>query len=69
MSPWLTHAGLATAILGWSPETFWNATPHEFRTAWVAYLRVRGLDPEPARLGRQEFESLMEHHPDVRNTA
>jgi hypothetical protein len=23
-------SGVAGAVLGWTPDTFWNATPHDF---------------------------------------
>jgi len=28
---------MATGIIGWSPDQFWQATPHEFWAAWEAW--------------------------------
>lgn len=54
----LRAAHLATAMLGWAPAQFWNATPAELRTAL-------GLDVAPqAVLDRAALARLMEAFPD-----
>lgn len=40
--------GLASALLGWAPDTFWQATPFEFLAALKGYRRVHGLDGQAA---------------------
>ncbi|MFC3098245.1 phage tail assembly chaperone [Alteraurantiacibacter palmitatis] len=48
-------AGLAARGLGWTPETFWNATPAEL-AASLAFE-----DPQqPAPVGRHELAQMME---------
>ena len=32
--------GIATGLMGWSPDKFWHATPHEFWSAWEAWKMV-----------------------------
>lgn len=50
--------GLAAQALGWTPDTFWNATPAELRGAL-------GLGAETdERLGRDGLARLMEAFPD-----
>jgi uncharacterized phage protein (TIGR02216 family) len=51
-------AHLAAAVLGWTPDTLWQATPAELRTAL-------GLDVEAATaLDRSGIARLMEAFPD-----
>ncbi len=40
---------IALGILGWSPEVFWKATPHEFWAAWDGWcgLNVPKQDHQP----------------------
>jgi uncharacterized phage protein (TIGR02216 family) len=52
-------AGLAGALLGWSPEAFWRATPAELR----AVLEVLA-GPRERPLGRRELDALRERFPD-----
>lgn len=54
-------AGLATRAFGWSPDTFWSATPAEM----AAILSV-GDGETAVPLGRREFEHLMEREADGR---
>ncbi len=51
-------AGAATLLLGWTPDTFWRATPAELMDA----LMPAGGEGEPA--DRQKIEALMERFPD-----
>jgi uncharacterized phage protein (TIGR02216 family) len=51
---------LGFAVLRWSPETFWRATPREIAAA-VEGL-TGGRAPEPAR--REDLGRLMEAFPD-----
>jgi uncharacterized phage protein (TIGR02216 family) len=55
--PWDDGLALGLGALGWTPATFWAATPREFA---AALGRRRG--PEP--LSRAAFERLLAAHPD-----
>lgn len=46
-------AGFAGAVLGWSPDAFWRATPAELASV-VAAIAGEGGDapPDPATLAR-----------------
>jgi uncharacterized phage protein (TIGR02216 family) len=48
-------AGLACRAFGWTPDTFWNATPAEL----AAILATDETDAAPP-LGRDELAQLME---------
>jgi uncharacterized phage protein (TIGR02216 family) len=50
----LRLAGLVPRLMGWTPETFWNATPAEL----AAILAPAGEQAAP--LTRGELDSLME---------
>ncbi|WP_404336202.1 phage tail assembly chaperone [Sphingomonas sp. MMS12-HWE2-04] len=52
-------AGAAGVLFGWSPETFWNATPAELAALAQA---LRGDAPAP--LGGSEVARLKELFPD-----
>ena len=52
-------AALAAQALGWSPETFWHATPAELASA------LGPTTPAPQGLARSDFDSLMEQYPDA----
>lgn len=52
-------AGLAGAVLGWSPSTFWQATPAELAAVFSA---CRGPDEAPA--GTDLLARLKEQFPD-----
>ena len=54
-------AGFAGAVLGWSPDTFWRATPAEL-AAVVAVLR--GADDAVAPPDAATFQKLQEAFPD-----
>lgn len=52
-------AGLAGLQFGWTPDTFWAATPAELGAL------VRALRPEPSdALGSNDLARLMEAFPD-----
>lgn len=53
-------AGAASALLGWTPDQFWSATPIELIDA----LQAGGDSSEPA--DRATIEALMERFPDMR---
>ncbi|RMF08903.1 MAG: phage tail assembly chaperone [Alphaproteobacteria bacterium] len=59
---WRRYARMAMGVLGWTPDTFWRATPTELM------LAVEGLSggapPPPAPLSREEFEALRARFPD-----
>ena len=52
-------AGLAGILFGWTPETFWNATPAEL----AALVRAAAGDA-PVSLGGDEIDRLKEAFPD-----
>lgn len=51
-------AGLAGALLGWRPDTFWRATPMEL----AAVLNV--LSPRSETAGADDLARLKELYPD-----
>ncbi|WP_443026654.1 phage tail assembly chaperone [Sphingomonas sp. Leaf21] len=53
---------MAGAVLGWSPDRFWRATPAELRAVVTAMTGMAGMGgdpPSPDRLAR-----LREMYPD-----
>ncbi len=60
---WRRLAEVATGLLGWTPETFWAATPAEFWTAWDGW-RARFSAPGAAPLVRPDLDRLMARFPD-----
>ncbi len=52
-------AALAAQALGWSPETFWHATPAELASA------LGPMGPAQERVTRSDFDTLMEQYPDA----
>tara|TARA_R110000787_G_scaffold111730_1_gene220649 strand:+ start:23425 stop:23706 length:282 start_codon:yes stop_codon:yes gene_type:complete len=54
-----THklSGAVSAVLGWTPDQFWKATPAELATIFAALA-----DSVP--LGTEQFEKLKEDFPD-----
>ena len=52
-------AGAAALLLGWTPETFWRATPAELMDALIP----PGGDGEPPE--KQAIEALMRRFPDA----
>lgn len=56
---------VAFNVLGWTPETFWRATPNEF---WAAYNgRLERLAARRAAAGpptRAELDDMMRRFPD-----
>ena len=55
-----TAARVATGLLGWTPEQFWQATPQELRQAVEGRLG-RGA---AAAFGRADLAALMARLPD-----
>ena len=52
-------------MLGWTPDTFWRATPHEFYPATRGLREYNGADQEANdALTREEFEMLKRRFPD-----
>jgi uncharacterized phage protein (TIGR02216 family) len=47
--------------LGWSPQTFWAATPREIGAA----LRAHQAEQPSAAPGRNALRALMAAHPDA----
>ncbi|WP_439576205.1 rcc01693 family protein [Phreatobacter sp.] len=61
--PWEAVLRLALGVLGWSPESFWRATPRELAAALDG--RFGRLTP-PA--GRTSLDRLMAAYPDIAAT-
>ncbi|WP_414644353.1 phage tail assembly chaperone [Bosea sp. (in: a-proteobacteria)] len=59
--PWHEVMAFGLGRLGWSPETFWAATPHEIDAA----LRAHRTGQSPAVPGRDALRALMAAHPDA----
>jgi len=55
-------AGTAAGLLGWTPETFWRATPAEL----MAALLPPGNEGEFPN--KKDIAALMERFPDARGT-
>lgn len=53
-------SGVASVVLGWSPDTFWHATPVEL----THVLAVLANDAASAPPAPADLVSLMEMHPD-----
>lgn len=58
----LRLSGLAMRLLGWSPDTFWNATPAELAAALTP-----DSEAQPQPLGRADLTRLMEMDHDRRS--
>jgi Phage tail assembly chaperone protein, TAC len=56
--------GWAMAVLGWTPDAAWAATPYDFYAAHKAYLRWHGLDAHAAPCSTAQFTKLKELFPD-----
>ncbi|WP_417593462.1 phage tail assembly chaperone [Parasphingorhabdus sp.] len=54
-------SGTASAVLGWTPEQFWQATPAELATIFAAFA---GSGSDSVPLGTEQFEKLKETFPD-----
>lgn len=52
-------AALAAQALGWTPETFWHATPAELATA------LGPVTPAAEGMARSDLETLMERDSDA----
>lgn len=50
--PFRRYLGLAMVHLGWSPATFWAATPHEF------FAGLELLTPNPKQDARARFAAF-----------
>lgn len=45
--------------LGWTPDTFWNATIYDFRRAVAGFKKANGIKDNPKReMTRREMEEL-----------
>jgi len=55
------YAAIALGAFGWSPETFWTATPDDF---WAALDSHHAGWAAPAPPARAELAALMVRFPD-----
>ncbi|WP_321327070.1 phage tail assembly chaperone [uncultured Parasphingorhabdus sp.] len=53
--------GTVSAVLGWTPDQFWHATPAELATIFAVFA---GRGPGQAPLGTEQLEKLKETFPD-----
>ena len=53
-------AGQVGAVLGWSPDAFWQSTPAEVAAVVAALAGPEGADPP----GTDTLTRLMKEHPD-----
>ncbi len=58
----LRLSGLTMRLLGWSPDTFWHATPAELAAALAP-----DSEAQPQPLGRADLARLMEMDHDRRS--
>lgn len=57
-------SGVASGILGWTPDQFWRATPAELAVIFVSFATT-GADRQAAvPLDAQQLENLKETFPD-----
>ncbi len=54
---------IACGILGWTPATFWQTTPHEFLAALDGYLEKLGKKNNDF-VGKDRLAELMAQFPD-----
>ncbi len=57
-------AGLAGALLGWSPDQFWRATPAELGAVLNALAGDATLSPPQLPPSREHIAQMMEAFPD-----
>lgn len=58
--------GAVTGVLGWSPESFWRASPMEVMDAIDAYNAANS--GRPRAMTRERYEELKAKYPDGRRT-
>ena len=54
-------SGTVSAVLGWTPDQFWQATPAELATIFAVFA---GSGPGHVPLGTEQLEKLKETFPD-----
>ncbi|NCN84135.1 MAG: phage tail assembly chaperone [Sphingomonadales bacterium] len=57
-------SGTVSAVLGWTPEQFWNATPAELAAIFAAFSENTPGHQNQAPLGITQLEKLKETFPD-----
>lgn len=57
-------ARAAFGILGWTPETFWSATPADLRLALEGRFPHAAWTAETVPLSRDDLAALMRRFPD-----
>jgi len=57
-------SGTVSAVLGWTPEQFWNATPAELGSIFSAFADNGSGHSGQTPLGTQQLEKLKETFPD-----
>lgn len=61
--PWNEAMGLCMGRLGWSPDSFWRATPRELAAVLAGLKGSNTRDLRP--LARAGLEALMQRFPDA----
>jgi uncharacterized phage protein (TIGR02216 family) len=52
--------------LGWSPSTFWAATPHELNAAIIGFERANTPRTKPDLPSKEGIEAIMDKFPDYK---
>ncbi|MCK5042170.1 MAG: phage tail assembly chaperone [Sphingomonadales bacterium] len=50
--------------LNWSPNNFWQATPHEVRLGLEGWKKTKGITSIDHSLTKADLLGLMERYPD-----
>ncbi len=59
---------VALGRLGWAPEVFWRATPHEFWAAYEDWVEVNCIRRSDAGLTQDDIntlEAMKKRYPDL----
>jgi uncharacterized phage protein (TIGR02216 family) len=56
--PWRRYREIGMGVLGWPPECFWRATPHDLLTALAGWREARGLRQADAGLSNEDVAAL-----------
>ena len=56
---------VALGVFGWTPDGFWQATPHEVRIAFDGWCEANSTTPNQQGMSRKSLEQLMQEYPDT----
>lgn len=49
---------IALGVLGWTPETFWQATTREFWSAWAGWRRANVSSKDHGKIPEDEIDGI-----------